>query len=977
MKKVRKRLVGMALVLALVFSVIPSGPGRLPAMAAETESTAVAAPVFSHESGNYQDAFDLTLSAEEGTMIYYSTDGSDPFPEKIGGEEADPDPLTSEICEIPVDYDKVSIPDRASYSTSEDGIVIEPSARYHNVSFSIPEKYKKIAQVNTLHVLARIDEISAPESGNGVELQTAVVREGATHSYQEEDGSYTRLSDSERSIPVVYSADGEFVDYTFEPNIYDMSSAGFVMIGAGKETSTGGYITKMTVQRIYFTIDLDRQNHVENGHQALVFPYDKGEKISIHDRTGEPNVLATESNSNKFAQLKSYTASDDDVAKSTVIRAMAVDAAGNRSPVVTKTYFVGQNLTTRYSGVPVFSMVTDPENLTDDERGIFVTGNHVNYSQSGREWEREAYIDFYDDDGTIDFSSNIGIRVHGGYTRQYPQKSLNIYFREEYGQKNLKYELIPGASNHEGTGKTTKYKKFMLRNGGNDSLLTKLRDVYIQSRVADRHMSVQSSRPCILYLNGEYWGLYNIQEKYSDNWVEEEFGVDKDNVVVIKNGEVDEGTDADMALFEDLESLAALDMSQTVNYRKFLDAVDLSSYLDYYATEILIGNNDWNIHQNNQCWRSRSVTSNKYEDGKWRWMLFDTEYSMNLYGSDSGDTIENLKGGLDPLFEAVLQNAEFRQAFASTAMDLLNENFNYTRHFPDYEKVKAIYETLMVEQNRRFGNDWGGDSMDAFERSTKQFENAWADMRSRVEGMLIKHCSVTAPVTVSVSTNLEVPASLSINSLTESVDSVAGWSGTYFKEYPLPIAAPAVGGYTFKNWQISGGTAADATAAVTSVSLKEDTVTVKAVYVRDNGQIIPPPATVKPAETIEPVGTSTPPAVTKPSGTAAPQGATDLPQTVKVILPGKAVIKRVRSKKKRTAVIVIKKLKADGFQVVYARNKKFTKNKKKKRTRKQTVTLKKLKRGTTCYIKVRAYRKAADGTVYYGRFSKIKRVKVK
>ena len=70
MKEMSKRLLGMALVLALVLSGIPSGSGQLPAMAAETGSTAVKAPIFSHESGNYKDAFDLTLSAEEGTTIY-------------------------------------------------------------------------------------------------------------------------------------------------------------------------------------------------------------------------------------------------------------------------------------------------------------------------------------------------------------------------------------------------------------------------------------------------------------------------------------------------------------------------------------------------------------------------------------------------------------------------------------------------------------------------------------------------------------------------------------------------------------------------------------------------------------------------------------------------------------------------------------------------------------------------------------------
>lgn len=628
MKSTKKRLVGIALILALILSVIPSCPEQLPALAAETETAAVAAPVFSHESGNYKNAFELTLSAEEGTTIYYSTDGSNPVPEKL-------------------------------------------------------------------------------------------------------------------------------------------------------------------------------RNEAESADTALVFKYNHDEKISIHDRTGEENVLATETNSLKFAQLKSFSASKDNVAKSTVIRAMAVDADGNRSPIVTKTYFVGTNLTTRYSGLPVFSMVTDPANLMDDDIGIFVTGNHENYSQHGRDWEREAYIDFYNDNGEVDFSSNIGIRVHGGYTRQYPQKSLNVYFREEYGQKNLKYELIPGATNHEGTSKTKKYKGFMLRNGGNSS--------------------------------------------------------------------------------------------------------------------------------------------------------------------------------------------------------------------------------------------------------ANQFETAWVDMRPRVEDILIKHCAVTAPSTVSFSTNLEQAAGLTINSLTEYVDSANTWSGTYYKEIPLHIVAPVVEGYKFKNWKITGGTTAEETLADTSVHIEDTDVSIQAVYEVDDSPVTPPPATQEPSEspapsvtelpvqTSEPTETTAPPATgtpvttakpfdtstpqttktptattkpsdtpappatgtpagtAKPSDTAVPQTtgtpavtttpantadtpaivAPDVPQTADIKAPGKAVIQKVRSKKKRTATITIKKLKADGFEVVYAKNKKFTKGRKKKRSVKRTFKLKKLKSGTIWYVKVRAFRKTANGTYLYGKFSKKRRIKIK
>lgn len=810
MKRFRQKVLGISLTMALVLQFLPAGYGIPEVKAVEDTPgeavVTVAAPTFSKDSGNYADEFDLTLSAEAGTTIYYSTDGSVPSPERMA------------------------------------------------------------------------------EGNSNVSLYSGAIK--------------------------------------------------------------------------------------------------------VKERTGEKNVLATEENIRKMNQetAKDYVATDDQVAKSTVIRAMAVDADGNKSPVVTKTYFVGTNLTTRYKNVAVLSLVTDPKNLMDDETGIFVAGNHDNVQQHGREWEREAYADFYDVDGKIDFATDVGIRVRGGYTRRYQQKSLNVYFREEYGLKNLKYELIPGATNFEGTEVSGKYKNFMLRNGGNDCFLTKTRDVFIQSRVTDRNMAVQSYRPCIVYLNGEYWGLYNIQEKYGDNWLEEEFGVNKDNVVIIKDGEVDEGTEADIALFDELKNLAKLDMSKAENYKKFTDAVELQSYLDYYATEVLIGNRDWGLTKNNQFWRSRTKTDTKYEDGKWRWLLHDTEFSTNLYNMNSGDTIKNMAeegedgNTNDPLFLALLKNTQFRQAFVNTAMDLLNENFNYTKHSSKYEELRDFYAELMVEQCLRYGTDWAQNDLTCFNNSARGFMDAWQAMQSRVEEILKENCSVANTATVSVSANIDKAETIKVNTLSADVKGSA-WTGKYFRESPVRVMAPEVEGYEFSNWEITGGTAANPQEADTQITLSLRTASIKAVYKEKSS--VPSAPTVKPDETQKPVtptvkpdATQKPGTTQKPIPTAKPD-QTKKPQTTNVVkAPKRAVIKKVSSPKKKTIKVKIKKQSADGFEIVYARNKKWTKSKK-INTTKYTKTIKKLKRKKTYYVKVHAYRKKKGGGKVFGKFSKVKRIKVK
>lgn len=715
---------------------------------------------------------------------------------------------------------------------------------------------------------------------------------------------------------------------------------------------------------VYYSTD--GSDPVPDSASSYVKKYSDGMALSIHDRTGEENILATETNADLMNQEGAhyYQPTADQVAKATVIRAMAVDAQGNRSKIVTKTYFVGKNLSTRHAGLPVLSLATDPENLLSDDKGIFVTGNNENYTQHGKEWERLTDLTFFNDKGEVDLASPVGIRVRGGYTRRYQQKSLNIYFREEYGKKNWKYELIPGAMNHDGTAKTNKYKNFILRNGGNDSNMTKMTDVFLQSLVRDRNISTQGYQPCVLYLNGEYWGMYNIMEKYSDNWLEEEFGVDKDNVVLIKDGEVDEGEDTDIALFEEFKKLGELDMTKEENYQKFLDAVDLTSYLDYYAMEVIIGNNDWGFEKNYQFWRSRTKTNTKYEDGKWRWLLHDTEFSMGLWGSDP-DLIYDLLHSShpekkDPVFAAVSKNAQFRQAFASTILELLENNLNYNKNVDKYDALTTFYKPHVMESLLRFGSDWNkGSEESCFNGRVKGLKDTWKGKETTILNQLKSNFSYNKAdrVSVTVTSDCEKADGVSVNGVEKKfTDGQA--VATYYKKDPIAVTAPDVEGYQFAGWEVTGGTASDASARKTEITLTDSTVAVRAKYTKTVA------GNKKEEETKEPV-------IIKNEEPNPPA------PVFKVTAPKRAKLVSVQSKKKRTMKVKIKKQPSvDGYQLAYAVNKKFTKAKKTKITKKTTITIKKLKRKKKYYVRVRAFRKDGKKKMY-GKYSKIKKVKIK
>lgn len=488
--------------------------------------------------------------------------------------------------------------------------------------------------------------------------------------------------------------------------------------------------------------------------------------VVVVNRNGMPNVLTAAANiKNMYIKNSGYdyvpTASE--VAKCTVIRAAAVSSDGQMSEVITRSYFVGNDVKKKYAGASVLSLVTDPDNLLNAKTGIHVLGSKYeewrktdegkkidgswqywsyegNYTQSGREWEREAVIDYIEaESDKIEFSAPVGIRVRGGASRMYGQKGFNVYFRQEYGQKNLKYPLLPGDVDTEGN-QITKYKSFMLRNGGNDTEYSKIRDIFVQNQVSGRTYGTQAVKPCVVFINGEYWGLYNLTEKYSDNSMETNYGVEKENVVIFKEGELDEGQEGDEALYDELWSYAEKDFTDDSVYEAFCGIMDIDSFADYYATEIYIGNKDWDPEKNYMVWRARTPDeTNPYADGKWRYMLFDTEYSMGMYNDqETAANYNSFSRAIreDELFAAVIKNKAFQEKFQAAIKEIGSVNFDPTECEKNLNEYVRVYKPLMQDfYTRFFGVDtWNRNQFDSTVDTLKSFvKSRYKSIISNVE----------------------------------------------------------------------------------------------------------------------------------------------------------------------------------------------------------------------------------------------------
>ncbi len=541
---------------------------------------------------------------------------------------------------------------------------------------------------------------------------------------------------------------------------------------------------------------------------------------------------------------EAYFAPEKDFPSAHVIRAAAVLPDGTVIDTAAGTFFVGYDRQELYGDLPVISLIMDADDLFDYNTGIYVLGatfdewnaeqeepyeaweTQGNFSNRGREWERPVVVDFLMPDGES-FSQNMGVRIKGGVSRSAPQKSLRLIAREEYGKKNLKYPIFPDNICEEDGTVLEKYKSITLRNGGNDRDVAKIRDPYI-SRLSDGlELETAGNRPVIGFINGEYWGLYTLNEEYNDNYIQYHYGIDNNNVITMKNNEVEDGEEDDEDLYwEMFDFILENDMADADLYAEACELLDTKSFADYVAVALYIANQDGIFQDNNwQMWRVREpgVDASPLADGKWRMMLFDTDYSSNIYDNYyfNQNSIQELLLGneydeysLAKLAQLLLDNEDYRREFILSLCDVRNLFFDKQRAMNLLNEMTDQYFDQCNETFRRFGPDWVVRwNMDT------HLEGKLNGIRYFFDGrydMFLNHVQEAFELSDSVVITPSCDPQkgcIYVNGrplpLTEEKNL------RYFTEYPITLTASPAEGATFVGWQVSnesGVTLSDATA---------------------------------------------------------------------------------------------------------------------------------------------------------------------
>lgn len=393
----------------------------------------------------------------------------------------------------------------------------------------------------------------------------------------------------------------------------------------------------------------------------------------------------------------------DSVRHCIVIRAAVFDENDSCiSTVKTNSYFI-HAIGCNTHGLPAISLCADSLDLYDYETGIFVPGIHFdslepyftgNYFMKGREWERLCNVEFYEFNDNRGINQQLGLRTHGKQSRWRSQKGLSLYARKEYGEKRIKYKFFDGIP-------MEKFKRLSLRPFASAWNGSGSKD-YICNRIA-QHLDVEftASRPAVLFINGEYFGIYYVQEKPDEHYLEDHFGVDIEEVNIINNWE--EAEHGSILNFDALyQWMLQADLSDNVQYDFANTYIDIENFIDYYVLELFAANLDWPAN-NVRIWQ--------LGDGKFRWIFFDgdaclEEQTFDVFANATyeGDETYPSSRRATLFFRRLLENDHFKAQFSSRFNQLVHSTFSYQNTKPYFDYIKATLKDEVPNQSHRFGS---------------------------------------------------------------------------------------------------------------------------------------------------------------------------------------------------------------------------------------------------------------------------------
>ncbi len=577
-------------------------------------------------------------------------------------------------------------------------------------------------------------------------------------------------------------------------------------------------------QDIIYTLDGSYPDLEENPASTLIY----SEPLVLSDRTPEPAIWAAVDGTipNEFVPSAiPQPEPEGDVVKATTVRARLANG-GERA----ETFLIGQQ--NQNFALPVLSLMVDGECLFDPVSGIYVAGETfsraleagrfdpldpgprplpANYLNRGSEFQcptpqplrNSAWVQTCSPDGQCFVSEPSFLRIHGGWTRTNPQKSLRLYSSRDIDGNRSFQSLANLNQDFDG------YRNLILRMAGGNSWTHW--DDFVQSLVSDFSFDTQSTEPVVVFINGEYWGLYNLRHRYDRHFLAERHGVNPEEVHMLGNlFTVEEGPeDAHLHFRAILTYLRDNHPSDSGVVDFVNERIDLEQFYDFAALNLFFSNGDW-PHNNVQIWREAPPDVEPSLDSPgspWKFLIYDLD-SASLRGNilegrfavpeDRRD-----QGGYPYLFHRLMESDTEREKFLNRISDLMNSHFHPSVTIPQHSAFVTRIEAEMDRQIMRWGRPASMASWEEFvaERNDRLMARPNEQRQILVDWFGLEGFSDISIGLPDDGGTVEVN-SLRLEDGTPGVRSDGVWSGHYFSGIPVELTVKPDNGYELTHWTV-------------------------------------------------------------------------------------------------------------------------------------------------------------------------------
>ena len=510
------------------------------------------------------------------------------------------------------------------------------------------------------------------------------------------------------------------------------------------------------------------------------------------------------------------------VDSTTVIRARTFSNNLLPSEIVSCTYIINQN-----HNLPIISIATEPDFLFGSDAGIYVKGtngtilhgdwgsrddlfdpyiwddNELKIANFFQNWERPVSLEYFDVNGNQIFKSQAGVKIHGGWSRLHPQKSLSVHFRNIYGTENINYQIFSDKS-------IFSFNTFMLRNSGSDWIESMFRDGLVQSIVANKiDIDRQSYQPVVVYINGSYWGIHNIRERTNTSFIEHNYGYEKNNIHLLgQKYHRDYVINGNMDDYNEMINYAeSSDMELQEVFNQLKSSIDTDELINYYITNIYFGNCDF-LANNVKIWKNTYPSNSQ-----WRWILMDTDASLGLgslsqYGDGTptcGVSYNHLERFLNPgnetwahkPFNLLIKNESFKNEFIQKFLVLINTVFKPDRVLYFIDSLKSNIETEIPNHFNKWGEHPTTNNVSGWEGVIDSMKNFALERPNQVKDHLSNYFQYFDKSNLVI--NISNPNYGHIKLHDIEIESFPD-TNLFFNDVPIRLQAVPDEGYIFLGW---------------------------------------------------------------------------------------------------------------------------------------------------------------------------------